>query len=81
MTQGRTQSLNSLSLAATIHCMTGCGIGEVLGMVIGTALGWSNTAAIVIAVILAFIFGYPLTMRPLLESGMSLGQATRFRSR
>jgi hypothetical protein len=71
------QSLNRLALAATVHCLTGCGIGEVLGMVIGTALHWGNGATILIAVILAFIFGYALTMRPLLRSGMALGQAAK----
>jgi len=69
--------LNRLALAATLHCLTGCAIGEVLGMVIGTALHWSNGATIVISIILAFLFGYALTMRPLLASGMGLGAATR----
>ena len=71
------QTLNSLALSATIHCLTGCGIGEVAGMAIGTALNWSNLATIVLAVILAFIFGYSLTMRPLLASGMPLRQAAK----
>ena len=56
-----------LAVSATVHCLTGCGIGEVLGMVIGTWLGWSNTATIVLAVVLAFIFGYALTLRPLVS--------------
>lgn len=71
------QQLNRLALSATIHCLTGCGFGEVLGMVIGTALGWPNLATLVLAVALAFFFGYALTMRPLLRSGMTFGQATR----
>lgn len=71
------RDLNRLALAATLHCLTGCGIGEVLGMVISTALGWSNSASIALAVVLAFFFGYALTMRPLLKSGMSFRQATR----
>ncbi len=50
-------SLNRLSLSATLHCLTGCSIGEILGMVIGTALGWGNLATIVLAVVLAFFFG------------------------
>ena len=70
-------SLNRLALSATLHCLTGCGIGEVLGLVIGTTLGWGTVATIVLAVILAFFFGYALTMRPLLGSGMGLGQAAR----
>jgi uncharacterized protein DUF4396 len=64
------QSLNRLAFSATVHCLTGCAIGEVLGMVIGTALGWSDLATIVLAVVLAFFFGYLLTSWPLLRSGM-----------
>jgi hypothetical protein len=70
-------SLNRVAVSATIHCLTGCAIGEVLGMVIGTALGWGNAATIVLAVVLAFFFGYALTMLPLLRAGMALGTAIR----
>jgi hypothetical protein len=70
-------SLNRLAFQATTHCLTGCAIGEVVGMVIASALGWGAFAAIVLSVILAFFFGYALTMRPLLASGLELGQATR----
>ena len=66
-------SLNRTALSATLHCLTGCSIGEVLGMVIGSALGWGNFATIVLAIVLAFFFGYGLTMLPLLRSGMALG--------
>jgi hypothetical protein len=66
------QSLNALALSATIHCLTGCAIGEVLGMVIGTALELSNFATIVLSVVLAFVFGYSLTSLPLLRSGLAL---------
>jgi hypothetical protein len=69
---GAGQSLNSLAFSATVHCLTGCAIGEVLGMVIGTALGWSAAATIVLSVALAFLFGYSLTSLPLLRSGMTL---------
>jgi len=68
-----TQSLNALAFSATVHCLTGCAIGEVLGMVIGTALGWSDLQTIVLAVALAFLFGYSLTSLPLVRSGMALG--------
>ena len=61
-----TVPLNRVAFSATVHCLTGCGIGEVLGLVIGTALGWGNAATIALAVVLAFIFGYALTMIPLL---------------
>ena len=66
------QSLNRLAFSATVHCLTGCAIGEVLGMIIGTALGWSDLQTIVLAVALAFLFGYTLTSLPLLRSGMAL---------
>ena len=66
------RSLNRLAFSATVHCLTGCAIGEVLGMVIGTALGWSNLLTIVVSIVLAFFFGYSLTSYPLLRSGMAL---------
>ena len=53
-----TPSLNRVAWSATLHCLTGCAIGEVLGMVIGTALGWGNAETIALAVVLAFFFGY-----------------------
>jgi hypothetical protein len=64
-----------MALMATLHCLTGCAIGEVAGMIIGTALNWSNFLTIVISIILAFIFGFSLSMRPLLKGGLSLQQA------
>jgi len=67
--------LNRVALSATAHCLTGCAIGEVLGMIIGTAFGWGNFATIVIAVVLAFFFGYSLTMIPLLRGGLALAAA------
>jgi hypothetical protein len=70
-------SLNRTAFAATWHCLTGCAIGEVLGLVIATALDWGNVASIAIAVVLAFFFGYSLTLRPLLASGVPLRQAAR----
>ncbi|MGH3034304.1 MAG: DUF4396 domain-containing protein [Gaiellaceae bacterium] len=60
---------------ATTHCLTGCAIGEVLGMVIGTALRLDNWTTVVLAVVLAFFFGYSLTMLPLLRGGIVLGTA------
>ena len=70
-------SLNRVALSATIHCLTGCGIGEVLGMVIGTAIGLGTWQTIGLAVILAFFFGYTLTMVPLLRAGISLKTALK----
>jgi hypothetical protein len=66
-------ALTALSFSATIHCLTGCAIGEVLGMVIGSALGWSEWATVALAVSLAFLFGYSLTSLPLLRAGLALG--------
>jgi hypothetical protein len=72
MATAHEQSLNRVAFSATVHCLTGCAIGEVLGMIIGTALGWSDIATIALAVALAFFFGYLLTSLPLLRSGMAL---------
>jgi hypothetical protein len=69
-TSGR--ALDGVALSATLHCLTGCAIGEILGMVIGTALGFSDLGTIVLAVALAFFFGYTLTSLPLLRAGFTL---------
>lgn len=66
------QSLNALAFSATVHCLTGCAIGEVLGMVLSTWWRWGSIASIALSVVLAFLFGYGLTSLPLLRSGMSL---------
>ncbi|MFI7599428.1 DUF4396 domain-containing protein [Actinoplanes sp. NPDC049681] len=63
--------------AATLHCLTGCAIGEVLGMVIGTAAGLHNAATVVLSVALAFVFGYALTMRGVLRAGVDLRAALK----
>jgi hypothetical protein len=68
-------SLNRLALSATAHCLAGCSIGEVLGMVVGTALNLSNGETIALAVVLAFMFGYLLTMLPLIRGGVALRTA------
>jgi hypothetical protein len=72
---GAQSNLTKLAISATLHCLTGCAIGEALGMVIGTALGWSNLSTIALAVALAFVFGYALTIRPVLKSGVPLRTA------
>lgn len=68
-------SLNRVAFQATVHCLTGCAIGEVLGLVIGTALGWDDLPTIVLAIILAFVFGYGLTIAPLLGGGLAFRAA------
>jgi hypothetical protein len=64
--------LNSVALSATLHCLTGCAIGEIAGMVIGTAAGLSNGATIALSIALAFVFGYSLTSWPLLRAGFAI---------
>jgi Domain of unknown function (DUF4396) len=63
------------AVSATLHCLTGCVIGEVLGMAIATSLGWADLPSIALAVALAFVFGYALTMRPVLAAGVGLRRA------
>ena len=67
--------LTRLALTATLHCLTGCAIGEVLGMVIGTALGWTDLQTVALAVGLAFLFGYAFTIGPVMRSGRTLRAA------
>lgn len=74
--QQETTSTSRLALQATLHCLTGCGIGEVLGLAGGTALGLSNVATVALAIVLAYVFGYGLTLVPLLRAGMPLLRAS-----
>ncbi|HZX37255.1 MAG TPA: DUF4396 domain-containing protein [Streptomyces sp.] len=67
----------SMAAQATLHCLTGCAIGEVLGMVIGTALGWENMPTMILAIVLAFFFGYSFTLRGVLKAGVGLRTAVR----
>ena len=67
--------LNSMALSATLHCLTGCAIGEITGLMIGTAIGLSTGWTIVLAVSLAFLFGYTLSTFPLVKAGLSVGAA------
>jgi hypothetical protein len=67
------RALTQVALSATLHCLTGCAIGEVAGMLVGTALGFSNLTTVVLSVVLAFLFGYGLTSLPLLRAGLALG--------
>jgi hypothetical protein len=69
-TSGR--ALDQVALSATLHCLTGCAIGEVLGMIIGTSVGLSQWGTVALSVVLAFAFGYGLTSLPLLRAGLAL---------
>jgi hypothetical protein len=70
-------ALTRAAVSATLHCLTGCAIGEVLGMVIGTALGWGDWATVALAVGLAFVFGYAFTVGPVLRTGLSFRAAVK----
>ena len=65
----------AMAATATLHCLTGCAVGEVLGMVIGTSLGWHTAATVALSVALAFVFGYALTVRGVLRTGVDLRAA------
>ncbi|MGI8421844.1 MAG: DUF4396 domain-containing protein [Gaiellaceae bacterium] len=69
------ESLTRSAVQATLHCLTGCAIGEVLGMIIASALSWGNVASIAISVVLAFFFGYGLTLRSVIGAGVDLRRA------
>lgn len=73
--QRDTASPNAMAVSATLHCLTGCAIGEIAGLMIGTALGLSNLMTIALAIGLAFAFGYALSTLPLLQAGLALGTA------
>jgi hypothetical protein len=68
-------SVNTMAVSATLHCLTGCAIGEIAGLIIGTAAGLSNGVTIALSIALAFFFGYSLSTLPLLKSGLALGTA------
>jgi hypothetical protein len=70
-----TAGLTRTAVSATLHCLTGCAIGEVLGMVLATWWGWSTVPSILLSIVLAFGFGYSLTMAPVLRSGVALRRA------
>jgi hypothetical protein len=72
-----TESLTRVAVSATLHCLTGCAIGEVLGMVLATWWGWGDLASILLAVGLAFLFGYALTVRPVLAADVPFREAVR----
>ncbi|HKE69733.1 MAG TPA: DUF4396 domain-containing protein [Nocardioidaceae bacterium] len=75
MSTFRIDQVTQQAISATVHCLTGCAIGEVLGMVLATWWGWGNAASIALAIVLAFFFGYSLTIAPVLRTGLSLRAA------
>ncbi len=77
MSPANQPSLNKTAVSATLHCLTGCAIGEVVGMVISTGFNWSNFPSILISIVLAFLFGYSLSIRPLLKHGLGIHKSLR----
>jgi len=67
-----TKNISSMAISATLHCLVGCALGEIAGLVIGTALGLPNYWTILLAIGLAFLFGYGLSALPLVKAGMKL---------
>ena len=65
--------VGAMAASATLHCLTGCAVGEIAGLVIGTAAGLGNAATIVISIVLAFVFGFSLSSMPLLKAGLGIG--------
>jgi hypothetical protein len=65
------------AIQATLHCLTGCAIGEILGMVLSAAFGFGNALSILVSVLLAFVFGYALTLRPVIAAGVAPRRAMR----
>lgn len=74
---GHSSTSWAMAAQATLHCLTGCAIGEVLGMVIGTALGFHNAGTVVLSIVLAFVFGYALTMHGVRRAGLDLRAAMK----
>lgn len=70
-------NMNAMAVSATLHCLTGCAIGEVLGLVLASWWGWAAGPSIGLAVVLAFLFGYSLTMRPVLQAGLTFRDALK----
>jgi hypothetical protein len=70
-------SLNRTAVSDTLHCLTGCAIGEIIGMIISTALGWASAASVALSIGLAFIFGYSFSIVPLLRHGLGLSRALK----
>lgn len=66
------KNISAMAVSATLHCLVGCALGEITGLIIGTALGLSNYATVVLAIGLAFLFGYALSALPLVRAGMKL---------
>lgn len=74
-TSDHAHDMSGMAVGATLHCLTGCSIGEVVGLIVGTAAGWSNLPTTVLSIALAFVFGYSLSALPLVRAGIALAAA------
>lgn len=72
---GHGHDMSGMAVGATLHCLTGCSIGEIIGLLVGTAAGWANLPTTVLSIVLAFIFGYSLSALPLVRGGIALSAA------
>lgn len=72
---GHPHDMSGMAVGATLHCLTGCSIGEIVGLLVGTAAGWANLPTTVLSIALAFVFGYSLSALPLVRGGIALSAA------
>ncbi|WP_372698794.1 DUF4396 domain-containing protein [Arthrobacter sp. JSM 101049] len=72
---GHPHDMSGMAVGATLHCLTGCSIGEIIGLLVGTAAGWANLPTMVLSIALAFVFGYALSALPLVRGGIALSAA------
>ncbi|WP_258133852.1 MULTISPECIES: DUF4396 domain-containing protein [unclassified Arthrobacter] len=72
---GAGHDMSSMAVGATLHCLTGCAIGEIIGLLVGTAAGWANLPTVALSISLAFLFGYALSAIPLVRGGIALSAA------
>jgi hypothetical protein len=67
-----------VSAQATLHCLTGCVVGEVAGLAIGVSLGLPAWPTIILATLLAYASGMTLGLLPVMKSqGVGLIGALR----
>lgn len=67
----------NLAISATLHCLLGCGIGEVAGMIIATYFSLSMFDSMVISIVLGFVFGFTLGIMPLVRKGLSIAESLK----
>ena len=71
---GATKKMAAL---ATLHCLLGCAVGEMIGVTIGTHMGFAPHETVMLAFVLSFVSGYTVSTWPLLRAGMKFRPAIR----